>query len=564
LLKAQIDKGYTQKEKYLSLLTSTKDKEKSSIVSDGWLLRGHNEKEEAYYGNRQDTRKHLELALSYYKKAYDLFNKTSTNKTHEALTCWAQTAKDLGEIHQMEQVYKVIEENILSRRPSFKTYYTRSLIGTHLYEMSGDHRYLSEGIDDLKQGLLINPSDKETIQASLLLGKIHFLKNNFDQAESVLAPLVDMFPDSPLAFETLYWAGRAAERQIKPNHSPGEYYRRCFNDYPSSSFAAEAFFRVYTYQDYLNSEKEAKKHLEELLTRYPDSRFVMDTNFLLALDSKRDRKTSKGKWISKSNVTKAIDQFHQVTTDYQRFQSLNLIDDKDLAHYSSLELRATLEKALCNLTIARQSSGAKKHIYLQYAKEVFTDLIDKMGPPQPNNFKHDTFEEAVYGLAQTELEAEQYDEAEQLIHKLIDTYEASKVTRGYYLSRSWHDLSLIALADETSERSYQQSLDYLQNAEECAKGRVLSTDETIDLWLKMSHCYKMLGQYDQAMRYLTKAIDEDAVSNLRLKAMYLRAEIYQLQGRLELSRKQLEATAKKGGEWGQKAKDKLGEIYEYH
>ena len=59
------------------------------------------------------------------------------------------------------------------------------------------------------------------------------------------------------------------------------------------------------------------------------------------------------------------------------------------------------------------------------------------------------------------------------------------------------------------------------------------------------------------MLILSKAINEDAVSGLRVKAMLLRAEIYQLQGRHELAQNQLEATAKKGGKWGFKAKEKL-------
>ena len=45
--------------------------------------------------------------------------------------------------------------------------------------------------------------------------------------------------------------------------------------------------------------------------------------------------------------------------------------------------------------------------------------------------------------------------------------------------------------------------------------------------------------------------------------MFLRAEIYELQGRHELSLKQLETTARKGGEWAQKAQQKLEQVYGY-
>ena len=49
----------------------------------------------------------------------------------------------------------------------------------------------------------------------------------------------------------------------------------------------------------------------------------------------------------------------------------------------------------------------------------------------------------------------------------------------------------------------------------------------------------------------------------RIKAMYLRAETYELQNRPELALKQLESTARKGGEWAQKAQKKLEENYGY-
>jgi hypothetical protein len=62
---------------------------------------------------------------------------------------------------------------------------------------------------------------------------------------------------------------------------------------------------------------------------------------------------------------------------------------------------------------------------------------------------------------------------------------------------------------------------------------------------------------------LSKAINDDAISSLRIKAMFIRAEIYAIQGRNDLARKQLEATSKKGGEWALKAKQKLDMEYGY-
>ena len=66
------------------------------------------------------------------------------------------------------------------------------------------------------------------------------------------------------------------------------------------------------------------------------------------------------------------------------------------------------------------------------------------------------------------------------------------------------------------------------------------------------------------MMLLSKVINDNAISGLRLNAMYLRAEIYEQQGRHDLAIKQLEATAKKAGEWALKAKEKLEKDYGFH
>ena len=68
---------------------------------------------------------------------------------------------------------------------------------------------------------------------------------------------------------------------------------------------------------------------------------------------------------------------------------------------------------------------------------------------------------------------------------------------------------------------------------------------------------------DEAMLVLSKVINYDAVSSERLRAMFLRAEIYESQGRTDLARRQLQATASKGGPWSLKAKEKLDKYYGY-
>ena len=65
------------------------------------------------------------------------------------------------------------------------------------------------------------------------------------------------------------------------------------------------------------------------------------------------------------------------------------------------------------------------------------------------------------------------------------------------------------------------------------------------------------GAFGSGDKFLSDAVNDEAISGLRLKAMYLRAEVYALQGRTELAHKQLEAVSKKGGDWGKLAAEKL-------
>lgn len=86
----------------------------------------------------------------------------------------------------------------------------------------------------------------------------------------------------------------------------------------------------------------------------------------------------------------------------------------------------------------------------------------------------------------------------------------------------------------------------------------LNPDEKLDLWIQQSQCHKEMKQLETAMLILSQVVNDETISAQRVKAMYLRAEIYELQGKPELAIKQLEATSTKGGEWALKAKQKLG------
>jgi len=139
----------------------------------------------------------------------------------------------------------------------------------------------------------------------------------------------------------------------------------------------------------------------------------------------------------------------------------------------------------------------------------------------------------------------------------LGRYSRDNIVHDVGLMRAWYAKG--ALAQKLSK--YELALHCFMEAEKGSEGVGLNPNEKLDLWIQQSLCYQSLNQLDHAMRILSQVINEDAISPLRIKAMYLRADIYELQGRPELAIKQLEAASRKGGEWSQKAKEKLEKNY---
>jgi len=241
------------------------------------------------------------------------------------------------------------------------------------------------------------------------------------------------------------------------------------------------------------------------------------------------------------------------------------IPQDKLEYYVAMRQRATFERALANLTIANDAQGAKRQIYLDYAEEVFKELQaqlqDRQHPHIQPLFEQNPFplieEESLFWLAQTYAKGNKDGEAAKILTDMRDRYQHLNITKGYYLARTMEELGNIAMR----KGDFQTALQSFKAAEEANRGKVLSTHQKLDLWIRESLCYRELKQFDDAILILSKVINDDAVSDLRLKAMYLRAETYELQKRPELARKQLESMVKKGGLWAKKAQEKLNKEY---
>ncbi len=391
------------------------------------------------------------------------------------------------------------------------------------------------------------------------LGSWQYRQEKFTEATQTFLELVARYPTSPHCGEALYWVARAQEKSGAPRKTTQKSFCEVYEKYPQCKFAPEAYLALYTYAEYL-SEPLAHAHLSEMKTRFPASALTINAQHLLGLALRRLPPATDKRKSPTSRWHQAIEAFQEAELAFDSLYAAGLIQEQDIPRCTTLRCRAKLERALANLAIASDAIGAKKRIYLGYTSDLFHELLlDMDQAPWKNEALEPIREEAAYGLAVTLVRSGDLKIAEPMLDNTIARYQASGVSRGYFFSRTLYQKGNLYLRNG----QHEQGLSLFQRSEEAAKGNLLSPEEKLDLWLAQSQCLQQLGRLDEAMLVLSKVINEDAISALRVKAMFLRAEIYQQQGRQELAQKQLEATSKKGGEWALKAKEKLEQAYGY-
>lgn len=468
----------------------------------------------------------------------------------------------------LDQLINKYPEILASFADPGEMYYLHAAVAAGLTTWQPGDKFADIAENSLEASIDKYPAGPCALKTLYLLGTVLYHKKNYAKAEQVFRRLTDASEDqNPFIGDAYFWTAKCMGKQKHDQEKAKELKKKVFEAYPSSSFAAEAYFTYYNYRDYLQGDRAAMKHLLDFEHKFPNSPFIITAYYLIGMDYKRDRKTAEGKWIRKKNLIEAIEAFQTSETAFDHFFEANSIPQEELPYFINIRYHCTLERALANLAIAEESQGAKRRIFLDYAEEVFRQIAqefkDHHHPLTKTLLYKEPYprllEESSYWLAQTYIKAQNDATAELVLSEMIENYRSGKITRGYFLSRVRYDLGLI----EMRRRNFARALELLIQAEDAAKGKILSVDQKIDMWIQQSHCYREMHELDKSMLLLSKAINDDAISSLRIKAMYLRAEIYALQGRHELARKQLEAASKNGGEWALKAKNKLDEDYGY-
>jgi tetratricopeptide (TPR) repeat protein len=552
LLKGELSKSVDERHQLYQELTKQAYAE-TSFYPIGWYLKGLNEYGEGFY----------DKAILSLTQAFECLNGLSKPLAALAIKLVAQAYShlnteegDFQAFHTLERILDTKELMVVYEHPD-EIFYLYGIAAQRLAARADSSHYHEKARAGLEQGLKTYPNGPFIDKILYQLGCVLFYQQQYNPAELTFLKVAIHHPSSLHAGDAFFWASKSAEKQNRDPTTVREYRLKVYEEYPGSSFAPEAYFSLYSYRDYLQGDRQAIRHLQKFKERFPQTPSLILAHFLIGMDLKRDRKNDYGKRISTKNLNAAIESLHEAEMTFDRLFQSGSIPEDDLPYFIQIRYRAILERALANLAIAEESQGAKQQIFLQYAEEVFKEIIQHFHQPTHPLISHinqeepSLLEESAYWLAQTYIKSHNDALAEKILKEMLDYYRQAKINRSYYLSRAWYDLGLIA----TRRQEYWIGLEHLNQAESTAKS--ISIDQKIDLWIQKSECYKALNELNKAMLILSQAINDDAISSLRIKAMFLRAEIYARQGRHELARKQLEATSKKGGEWAIKAKEKL-------
>jgi|GEM_PF-815901 len=575
MLRAEITASYAQRNDLYQQLTS--DHFLSSLLyHQGWYLRGINHFEEGQRlidnNDNDNAIKAFMEAIPCFQKAFELLQDSDKMRAALALKYEAQAYQQQGTPEKLLQGLSLLENLIkqhhdllLALAEPGEIFYLRGQIVVKLAEILNDDSFYEIAEQSMFQVITNFSGGQYTEPALHFLGTIYFQQGNYSQAQHMFNKLAADYPNSCNAGDAIFWAGECADWLQQDRQIIQNYRRQVFKHYPNSQYASEAFFTYYSYSDYLQGEPEAIKHLQMMKELFPKSPFLINAYYLIGLDYKRDKNNNEGKLVRHKELNTSIEAFEQVKNTFDKLFDEDLIPSASMEYFVTVRYRAALEAALTNLLIAEESTGAKRQIYLEYAENNFDAILQDFADDQhplikflkATDFYASIKEEAQYGLTQVFIRSKNDSAAEKILTQMLETYSAGKINRGYLLSRIWYDLGCISMRRNDNELALQ----FFHHAEDAAKGRILSAEQKLDLWIQQSLCHRAINQLDEAMVILSKVINDDTISTLRLKAMYLRAEIYEQQGRTELAIKQLEATAKKGGPWASEAKEKLVRDY---
>lgn len=320
----------------------------------------------------------------------------------------------------------------------------------------------------------------------------------------------------------------------------------------SHPLAAEAYFHSWPLSSYGRGEEAAIEHLQKLSERFPATFFSLCSYYLLANHWRKKATAHPLRRGFKRSMQRACSYYRRLQIEAEA-RSSSLEARRQLAiHW--LRCRALLEETQAMREIARHPTQLKKPYWLakgaKKIEELFTLMEGQQWAQEDNSdgsvWSYDLLAAARLEELAIESDLGQLQQARQDAEALLGS---SWISGSPACARYGVEAALLMSQLERRIGSVDCLLVWQQRGEQLLPATVAAESLQVWLWMEKAMMLEQLGSYDEAILALAKVINSDVASFCRIKAMMMRGEIYQKQGRWELASKQLKAVVARGGLW---------------
>jgi tetratricopeptide (TPR) repeat protein len=391
------------------------------------------------------------------------------------------------------------------------------------------------------------------------LGCLKLENRQFKEAIFCFTKVLQEHPSYSAKDHVLYSAAMSYDQLPKEGEAARLLRKELATTFPQSPYAADAAFRLFPEKEYLLGTPHAISHLKTFVQSFPNSPYAISAHFYIGAYLKQESTKLQYQEQKEAQEIKTA-QLKQVLTECCQADTLfkELTLPKSLQLYlTEIEVKNLLLEGYTLLELA--TSGSNKVQFLDDSENCLESLIQltktflnkttQTEDPKLFSKMFQSYQEGTYLLAVVYEKENRERDARKQLESLIQCTESYGL-KGEFFTKAYLKLAIT-----------EQKIELFTQAEKSVPHP--KSELLLDISIGKSYFYVKQGELDRAMTLLSHVINADSASQLRIKAMLLRAEIYELQHRRDLAIKQLEAAGKKGGEWGQEAKRKLKEMYGY-
>jgi tetratricopeptide (TPR) repeat protein len=408
-----------------------------------------------------------------------------------------------------------------------------------------------------------SPLCRQSFSIMYFLGEIHLAKGEMKTAFDLFLKCLDASCEFATRPNVFYRLAELYDTTFKNEEQARSMRKQLFTQYPHLKLAEDAAFRLFAEKDYQLATASAISHLQEITTLYPNSPYSIAAHFYIGNFFKQEGvKNPESKTTQNTTfLQNAALRYQACDRLFEKLFSSNRIPHSLLERCHEIQIESLLAQS--DLAFSNHESCGKEA--LEKVRELTAPYAERpdlhsLSPHEARLLK--AYQEANLLLAKA-YEAENNErEARKQLEFCVQWHTLHNKTSKYLAK------ALLELAKKEQKMNhFEEAIALFSQAEEVDEKlktenqKELLRELLLEIKIAKSECLIEMEKLDEAMTLASEVINSDTASSLRIKAMLLRADIYELQHRKDLAIKQLEAASQKNSPWAATAKQKLKDLY---